>query len=108
MPDTWTIDQAVDKLGDDDQHTVRKSLEAKLAAGRGIAVYENHDLGHPMLGHAMGFTYGSPEAQFEGDVDSLPQFCPDGLAKEITGGINYRYMLVAVVPPKEATDATVA
>ena len=98
MPDTWTVEQAVDKIGDSPE--VRASLDRHLAAGKGIAVYENHDLGHPRLGHAMAFTYGTPEAQFEGDAESLPQFCPDGLAKEITGGINYRYVLVAIVPPK--------
>lgn len=105
MPDTWTVEQAVDKIGDSPE--VRASLEAKLAEGKGIAVYENHDLGHPMLGHAMAFTFGHSTAQFEGDVDSLPTQCPDGLAKDITGGINWRYTLVAVIPPKEASDATV-
>lgn len=105
MPETWNIDHAVVKIGDTPE--VRASLERHLAAGKGIAVYENHDLGHPHLGHAMAFTYGTPEAQFEGDVDTLPSQCPDGLAKEITGGINWRYTLVAVVPPKETGDATV-
>lgn len=105
MPDTWTVVQAADKIGDDEHHTIQAALQRHLDAGKGIAVYENHDLGHPMLGHALGFTYGTPEAQFEGDVESLPPTCPDGLAKAITGGINYRYQLVAVVPPKEPSDA---
>lgn len=100
MPETWTVEQAADKVGPN----LRGALEEKLAQGKGLVIYENQDLGHPMLGHAMAFTYGTPEAQFEGDVDSLPQFCPDGLAKEITGGLNYRYTLVAVVPPKSGGE----
>jgi hypothetical protein len=106
VPETWTVEQAADKVGEGDA-TVRAALESKIADGKGLAIYENHDLGHPMLGHAMAFTYGALTAQFEGGVDSLPEHCPDGLAKHITGGINWRYVLVAVVPPKAADDATV-
>lgn len=106
VPDIWTVEQAVNKIGDAPE--VRASLEAKLAEGKGIAIFENHDLGHRMLGHAMAFTFGHPTAQFEGDAESLPERCPDGLAKDITGGINWRYQLVAIVPPKkEDDDATV-
>lgn len=110
MPDTWNIDQAIDKIGDDEKHTVRKDLETKLAAGKGIAIYENQDLGHPYLGYAVGLTYGTPEAQFEpaSYPDGPPEQCPDGLLREITGGINWRYRLVAVVPPRGADNATVA
>lgn len=108
MADTWTLDQAVDKVGDDETHVVRNSLQAYLDAGKGVAVYENHDLGHPFLGHAVAFTYGTPEAQFEPEKfpDGPPTQCPDGLMKHITGGINWRYQLVGVVPPKETSDAT--
>ena len=99
-PAVWTVDQAATKLGDEDG-SLRAKLVAHLSNGKGIVVFENHDLGHPSLGHALAFTYGTPEAQFEGGVDTLPEFCPDGLAKEITGGINYRYVRVAVVPPQK-------
>lgn len=105
MADTWTLDQAVDKVGDNEQGDIRRSLEEKIASGRGIAIYENHDLGHPMLGHAVALTYGCPEAQFTGEP---PQTCPDGLLRDITGGINWRYQLVGVIPPKGADDAAVS
>lgn len=60
--------------------------------GDGVAVYENQELGHPELGHRVAVSYGSPAAQIEGD---LPTTLPDGLMKDITGGINWRYGLVA-------------
>lgn len=60
--------------------------------GDGIAVYENSELGHPELGHRVAVSYGSPAAQIEGD---LPTTLPDGLLRGITGGINWRYTLVA-------------
>lgn len=40
-------------------------LNAWLAEGKGIAVYENHDLGHPQLGHQRFFTYGTDDATFD-------------------------------------------
>jgi hypothetical protein len=40
-------------------------IERALDRGDGIAVYENHDLGHYMLGHKQFVTYGSRYAQLE-------------------------------------------
>lgn len=103
---TWTVEQAVDKVGGDEPGETRSKFEEFIAAGKGLAVYENHDLGHPMLGHAVAFTYGTSEAQFEPGQfpDGPPEQCPDGLMPHITGGINWRYQLVALVPPTEAAD----
>lgn len=72
--------------------------------GDGVAVYENHDLGHPEVGERQYVTYGSTAAQLEtrrgtypssqshqyGD-DIIPLQLPD-----IGGRINWRYRLVAV------------
>lgn len=60
-----------------------------LAAGKGIAVYQNQDLGHPGLGHMKFVSYGTPEAQLEGDTP--PERLPD-----IGGEINWRYGLVGI------------
>jgi hypothetical protein len=83
-------------------------LQRHLDAGKGVAVYENADLGHPMIGHKVALTYGTPEAQFEPEQfpDGPPEQCPDGLMREITGGINWRYRLCAVVPPSVRTPGT--
>ena len=60
-----------------------------LQRGDGIAVYENHDLGHPELGHRQFVSFGSPAAQLE--TDTPPEGLPD-----IGGRINWRYRLVGV------------
>lgn len=57
--------------------------------GDGVAVYENHDLGHPELGHRKFLSYGSADAQLE--TDEPPERLPD-----IGGAINWRYQLVGV------------
>lgn len=36
-----------------------------IARGDGIAVYENHDMGHPNLGEKRVVSYGGPDAQLE-------------------------------------------
>lgn len=58
-----------------------------LARGDGAAVYENHDLGHPMAGHIQVASYGSDAAQLE--TDDPPERLPD-----IGHQINWRYMLI--------------
>ena len=60
-----------------------------LARGDGIAVYENHDLGHPEAGMPKIVSYGSPAAQLE--TDTPPARLPDGLP---AGAINWRFVLV--------------
>lgn len=60
-----------------------------LARGDGIAVYENHDMGHPELGHRQLVSYGSPAATLE--TDTPPERLPDFPAT-----INWRYSLIGV------------
>lgn len=57
-----------------------------LERGDGVAVYRNEDLGSRMLGHRQFLSFGSPQAQLEGDVP--PQRLPD-----IGTAINWRYQL---------------
>lgn len=65
------------------------TVQRWLNRGDGIAVYENHDLGHPELGHRKFMSYGSSAAQLE--TDTPPERLPD-----IGGAINWRYQLVGV------------
>jgi hypothetical protein len=66
-----------------------RAVNTWLGRGDGIAVYENHDLGHPGLGHKVFLSFGSPDAQIESD--DLPQFCPIQLPH---GLMHWRYVLV--------------
>lgn len=61
-------------------------VNAWLARGDGIAVYQNEDLGHPHVGQCKLISFGSPAAQLETDMP--PVQLPD-----MTGQINYRYQL---------------
>lgn len=103
--ETWTLEEGALRVLDlkeapADEETAAEflvtlaTLQGHVAAGKGIAYYVNEDLGHPMLGHTVAFTYGTPEAQFE--TPEPPERCPDGLMKHITGGINWRYQLKAI------------
>jgi len=67
------------------------------ARGDGAAVYQNHDLGHPEVGHVKITSYGSPAAQLEVPEAELPERLPDGLP---AGAINWRYTLIGVYPAK--------
>lgn len=79
--------------------------------GDGVAVYENHDLGHPELGQRQYVSFGGPEAQLETAGDTWTQGPHLGLAQfgltgylpktlpDIGGRINWRYQLVAIVLP---------
>lgn len=58
-----------------------------LAAGKGVAVYQNQDMNHPELGHKRFASFGTPEAQFEDDEP--PKQLPD-----FPGEINWRYQLI--------------
>lgn len=89
--------------------SVLRLYERAKLRGDGVAVYENHDLGHPEIGEKQYATFGSTLAQLEtrhtkyfpstseqlglhkhGD-DFIPRTLPD-----IGGRINWRYQLVAV------------
>lgn len=63
-------------------------LNRWLARGDGVAVYENHDLGHQDAGALHVTSFGSSRAQLEGGVP--PQRMPD-----IGAIIGWRYALVA-------------
>lgn len=60
-----------------------------LERGDGVAIYENVDLGHPMLGHKIFLSFGSPEAQIENDEPPGP--CPIDLGR--MGLMHWRYHL---------------
>ena len=76
----------------------QETLQRQIDAGKSIAYYRNEDLGHSMLGDVVALTFGTPEAQFEPEKfpDGPPKSMPDGLQRDRTGGINWRYMLCAV------------
>lgn len=63
-------------------------LNQWLENGRGVAVYENQDLGHPAQGHRQYVSFGVKNAQV-GEVP--PQTLPDW-----GDSINWRYQLVGV------------
>lgn len=84
------------KLSREDIHKILKDEDMEFAAtqmnlwlerGDGVAVYENHDLGHPQLGHKQFVSFGSEKAMLE--VEEPPQRLPD-----IGNAINWRYQLV--------------
>lgn len=66
-----------------------ETFNRQLGRGDKIAVYENHDLGHPEMGHRKYVSYGSPAAYLE--VDEPPQRLPDTPQE-----INWRYALIGV------------
>lgn len=88
-----------------DEHYVADVLrlyDRAVLRGDGVAVYENHDLGHPEIGEKQYATFGSALAQLEArladdttpsraELPVLPRTLPD-----IGGRINWRYQLVAV------------
>lgn len=125
----WTVSEFKDALvehwkQDGQGETSQGWYDSAIALGRrvhargdGLAIYVNHDLGHPDLGQWQIVSYGGPESQLEtrgsrnwinfrhGD-DVIPRTLPD-----IGGRINWRYMLHAVVPSydqKAFNDPTVS
>jgi hypothetical protein len=67
------------------QQTERQT-QTWFARGDGAAVYQNHDFGSPNQGHIKIVSYGSAQAQLEGEP---PDRLPD------TGDfINWRYVLI--------------
>jgi len=67
--------------------TTLATINVWLERGDGIAIYQNHDLGHPTLGDYQFASFGSQAAQLE--VDEPPTTMPD-----IGHQINWRYQLV--------------
>lgn len=89
-------------LGDEEVFVVTiQQVNRWLDRGDGIAMYENHDLGHPDVGHRKFTSYGSPQAQLE--VPVPPDILPDGIG----GTINWRYQLVSTYKGEAlSADAT--
>lgn len=96
MADTLTLAAAAELIAGEPSRGIETALLRKLAEGKGIALYRNEELGHPMSGDVVAFTYGHPDAQFE--TAEPPGVCPDGLMPERTGGINWRYRLIGTLP----------
>lgn len=67
--------------------SVTAQMNKWLERGDGVAVYENHDLGHPEVGTKKFISYGSSVAQLE--TDTPPNTLPD-----IGSQINWRYALI--------------
>jgi len=64
------------------------SLNDRLTAGKGLAVYENSDMGSVWRGHIKVVSYGHEDAYFT--TSEPPQTLPDTDRE-----INYRYQLLA-------------
>lgn len=90
----YTFDQLTDLVREssygDDQFAgiALEKFHTIIRRGDGVAVYENHDLGHPELGHRQYVSYGSAQSAL-GTVDPPPQRLPDW-----PGAINWRYTLI--------------
>lgn len=93
-----SLDAVLTHVDPELQSEARHQFERWLTRGDGIAVYENVDLGHPELGHRQWISYGSPEAQLEGNT--APALLPD-----IGNRINWRYALEGVYRPAESVVA---
>lgn len=66
----------------------------------GVAIYENQDFSHSMLGHRKAVSYGSANAQIEvRTAEELPIKLPD-----FTDSINWRYRLIGVFRPTEQPE----
>jgi hypothetical protein len=74
-----------------------RNVNRWIERGDGVAIYENHDLGHPHLGDKRFISFGSSAAQLEIPREELPERLPDGIG----GDINWRYLLVAVYTGSE-------
>jgi hypothetical protein len=76
----------------DDAPDIMAQTGRWLARGDGVAVYENHDMGHPELGWPRLASYGSPAAILE--TDTPPERLPDTPTL-----INWRYVLIGTYRP---------
>lgn len=88
---TYYADEARQFLDED----VEPFLDRVLARGDSVLLFENHDLGHPELGHPRLASYGSKDALIPAETfPEPPKFHPD-LPTEIL----WRYCLVGVLAP---------
>ena len=87
----FSLDIVSPNLREDALDEAIEKIDHWLARGDGVAVYENHELGHPELGHKQVVSFGSHLAQLEVYEVDLPVRLPD-----IGGRINWRYLLVGV------------
>lgn len=82
-------DELVELVGEETRPQALPLFERWLGRGDGVAVYENRALDSGQLGHRQFTSFGSPEAQLEGEEP--PQRLPD-----IGGRINWAYRLRAI------------
>ncbi len=94
--ETWGVSQFHAYLGrqyGENADIAIRQVRPWLNRGDGVAIYENHDLGHPDIGHpdigqCQLVSFGSRAAQL--GTDSPPDRLPD-----IGGAVNWRYVLIA-------------
>ena len=100
MPTTiyTNLDEVVDLVDPELQSEARATFERWLDRADGVALYENHDLGHPELGHRQFLSFGSEAAQLP--YEEAPAMLPD-----IGTRINWRYALVGTYRPHETALA---
>lgn len=87
-----TVFLSLEKTGMDED--LWPQAQKWIDRGDGVAVYENQEIGHLNCGHRKFVSFGSEKAQIEiGEADSPPQRLPD-----IGGDINWRYILIGIIP----------
>lgn len=99
-PEIWTAPQLrsyIVKQYDDGAPPVFLLLNRWLGRGDGVAVYENHELGHPEMGLCQITSYGSQAAQIE-----APE--PPAILPDIGHRINWRYVLIATYRGDQIDD----
>lgn len=95
---TWTKEELAlfiaDRYGVDQFAQIWAQIGGWIQRGDGAAIYTNADLGSPNVGEPRIASYGSAQAQLEGDTP--PQRLPD-----IGNVINWRFWLDATYRPSE-------
>jgi hypothetical protein len=84
--ETWSLDQLstyVEKQYGQDTGEVFRLIRRWTDRGDGVAVYENHDLGHPELGQCQLTSFGSRTAQLETDTVHVTNDSANGHKVEI-------------------------
>lgn len=76
-----------EEYGPEGTREITEKVNRWLARGDGVAVYQNHDLGHRDAGDIRIASYGSPDAYFE--AAEPPVRLPD-----TSRHINWRYSLI--------------